>query len=394
VDPKTGDGSLTGLRKAYDVKGSGAALLAEASSSHGRVQKAFGKAPEETAEEEPGDEQGLEGEWDDVAARTQKMAAEALSTRGTVPAKEDVSFQNIAYGEVHSWILGLQIDREVLKPYEEEDDDDAGGCGCLSRGSKKRGDVRGLDKRSIWEKDIVLFLKLTDFDFANVTHFRMLRTIYVKLTRSKSCPWIGSHWEVIGFQGGDPRMDLNRSCGLLNVVHMFYFYAHNFDLLKQAWLLSQDQEHHFPLFCISVKLTQMVVHALLRGRLSALCNKASREGQKSGKGDGGLFDTTCRVHTAALFYYYWRWRHQKRTIEDTAETYKEVEELLMRKPAKLLDHFAKCQEEDKQRQDPGKLQFTGLDLGTAGHRDKSPATAKSSIPKRLRNYTSAGGDED
>lgn len=35
---------------------------------------------------------------------------------------------------------------------------------------------------------------------------------------SQVCPSIGRHWEVLGFQGGDPRTDLNRSGGLLNVL--------------------------------------------------------------------------------------------------------------------------------------------------------------------------------
>ncbi|CAK9037703.1 unnamed protein product [Durusdinium trenchii] len=125
----------------------------------------------------------------------------------------------------------------------EEDDL---GCGCLKR-RRPMSDVPGLDRKLAAEKDLVLFLKVTHFDFNITTHHRMLRTIYTKLSRTKVCPSIGRHWEVLGFQGGDPRTDLNRSGGLLNVLQMFYFFSHHFELLKSAYLLAQDVEQRLEL---------------------------------------------------------------------------------------------------------------------------------------------------
>jgi len=240
---------------------------------------------------------------------------------------------------------------------------------------------------------------MTGYDLADVTHFRMLRTIYVKLTRSKSCPSIGRHWSVIGFQDGDPKTDLNRSGGVLNIIHVFYFLTHHFDMLKQVWLLSQDDQQHFPLFCMSIRITKMVTDALLDGSLSSICNKASRASQKRAAegerrhSDGGLFETTCFMHTAGLHYFYWLWRHQKRTIQDTERTELEVKALMMQRPRHLLEQFYKCEAEDKRRQDPSKLEFTDLDLGSGS----APSRAKSSkaqpkrpaaISKRWRSHIS------
>eukprot|EP00435_Cladocopium_sp_Y103_P056819 s929_g19.t1 len=90
------------------------------------------------------------------------------------------------------------------------------------------------------------------------------------------CPTIGRHWEVLGFQGGDPRTDLNRSGGVLNVLQMFYFFSHHFDLLKAAYLLAQDVQQNYPLACVSINLTKMVIEALLAGKLSKLCNSGSK----------------------------------------------------------------------------------------------------------------------
>lgn len=382
----TGGSSLSGLRRSFEPgQSSDAASQALAPTDNSRP---LGKAPEETAEEEAGDEhEGLETEWDDVAARTEKMAAESVANRGSVvPVVEDPSFQNISWKEVHDWVLDLQVDRELLKIYDEEDEGRSTGCGCFSGGGRrKKGDVPGLDKRFVWEKDLVLFLKMTHFDFNNVTHFRMLRTIYVKLTRLKSCPWIGGHWETIGFQGGDPKTDLNRSGGVLNVIHLFYFLTHHFEILKSIWLLSRTEDQNFPLFAVSIGITKMIIEALFAGHLSQLCNK----GAAAAKGNGGLFETLCLLHTAALFLFYWQWRHQKRTIRDTSVTYGEVEAGLKR-PVQLLQKFHQAVADDKSRHDPSKLQFTDLELGTAGSSSRSaaPKQTGSSVPKRLRNYAS------
>merc|ERR1712176_1501861 len=130
----------------------------------------------------------------------------------------------------------------------------------------------------------------------------MLRTLYAKLTRNKMCPSIGRHWEVLGFQHTDPRTDLNRSGGLLNVMHMFFFFSHHFEIFKEAYLLAQDTEQNFPLACVSINITRMVVDCLLSGKLTSFCNS-----QKS------VIDATSKVFTGGLFHFYHRWRSMKRT---------------------------------------------------------------------------------
>ena len=37
---------------------------------------------------------------------------------------------------------------------------------------------------------------------------------------SAMCPSQGGHWEAIGFQGNDPRTDLNRSMKMLSVLQV------------------------------------------------------------------------------------------------------------------------------------------------------------------------------
>lgn len=370
---------LGGLRKAYD---SGVAA------GGGRVEQVSlpvassrPKAPEETAEEES-PQAGLESEWDDVGARTEVMQKEAQENYGKAVAVEDVSCQPISYKEVYQWILQLDVDYDVLRPYNQDPEDGGVRCGCLS---KPRGGIPGLPATAQKEKDLLLFLKCTDFDFNNITHFRMLRTIYTKLTRNKSCASIGRHWEVLGFQAGDPRTDLNRSGGVLNVVQLFYFLSQHFEILKAAWLLSQDEQQNFPLACISIAITKMVVDAFLAGQLSSICKKSSPR---------GVLETINKLHTAGLYHFYSQWRHLKRTIRDTEQTYKEVSALLTRKPAKLLDLLVQGVESERARQDPSKLEFTNLDFGAAGGSGGAQSSKKAKaplVPKRLRNYHDESG---
>merc|ERR1719183_415532 len=150
-----------------------------------------------------------------------------------------------------------------------------------------------------------------------MTHFRMLRTVYTKLTLHKWCPSIGSHWEVLGFQAGDPRTDLNRSGGVLNVLHLFFFLTHHLELAKACFQLSQDDHQHFPFACISINITSLVIESLSAGRLSALCNK--------GNGDQEALELTCRLHSPVLAYFCSRWRTQKRSIQHTEQTRNEIQ---------------------------------------------------------------------
>lgn len=49
----------------------------------------------------------------------------------------------------------------------------------------------------------------------DVMHRRLIQTIYRRMTNEKrTCPNVGPHWDVIGFQGNDPCTDLNRSMGV------------------------------------------------------------------------------------------------------------------------------------------------------------------------------------
>eukprot|EP00928_Gymnodinium_smaydae_P017079 TRINITY_DN16506_c0_g1_i1.p1 TRINITY_DN16506_c0_g1~~TRINITY_DN16506_c0_g1_i1.p1 ORF type:complete len:632 (-),score=153.87 TRINITY_DN16506_c0_g1_i1:108-1724(-) len=397
----TGGTSLAGLRKMYVGCGAGAPagsreqrpLLAESpdgkNSNRGdMLTETGGGGGDSQGAEEDDEEAKMAEEWQGVAQRSEQMAREARANVGVVKAQDDIMAKPIAYREVETWLTSYEVDSALLQPlYDEEVED--GGCGCMTR-RRSAMDIPGLDKRFLREKDLMLCLKCTDFDFNNVEHFRMLRTMYMKLTRNKVCPTIGHHWGLMGFQGGDPRTDLNRSGGVLNVLHMFYFYAHYFEILKAAYLLAQDTEQNFPLFCVSINLSRMVVERFLAGSLSSVINRSGRT----------LLQSTFEVYAGALHYFYMRWRTQKRTIEHTDMTFKEVRALMTSKPKTLLDELQKGLDERRQKTDASRLEFTDMSFGSRSTGAAPPPAAgaprakAAAVPSRLRNYVGGADDGD
>jgi len=370
--------SLATLRQAYCPTSGGSRLLTD-----DEVFDACGLASTDAAREsDSGTEESLESEWDAVAARTDFLRIEHEANLGKIQPKEDASSVFISYKEVQTWISQMHVASEVLQPLENRTAEDSRSGGLLRK--RLKADVPHTGK------DLVFHLRTTLFDFNTSAHFRMLRTIYTKLTLNKWCPSIGGHWEVLGFQAGDPRTDLNRSGGVLNVLHLFFFVAHHCGLASACFQLSQDEYQNFPLACISINITSIVVESLCAGRLSALCSKES--------GNQGVLDVTCKLHSAGLAYFYANWRNRKRRIEHTEQTLNELKVKLDRKPAKLL-------EELKQGIAGGgrsKQGATGLampqfaDLETIGAAAKERpqqshkglwARSKSAVlPKRLRRY--------
>ena len=60
--------------------------------------------------------------------------------------------------------------------------------------------------------------------------------MYKKMANSKlDLPPVSTQWEVLGFQGSDPRTDLNRSFGVLNVLHMLCAAGSSFRKLPRAF---------------------------------------------------------------------------------------------------------------------------------------------------------------
>lgn len=279
-----------------------------------------GNLPESHSGEE--DMENVEEEWAEIGRKSEELAKQARENKGKIAVQQDVLAQPVYYKEVHAWLL-----------------QDFGGKSSQGSSSKpSQGDCM--------DKEFVLRLKATKFDFYDAMHHRMLRTMYCKLSRCQVCPRVGSHWEVLGFQGSDPLTDLNRSGGLLNVVHMFFFFAHYFEIFKSAYHLSQDVEQNFPLAAVCINITKMVMDALVANQLSSL--------------EGCVFEASSRAFCGGLHHFYWQWRSQKRTIRDTELTFKEIQSHL-RHPKELMESLEEAMtRHSRQTAEVETIEFTDL----------------------------------
>ncbi|CAE7607738.1 unnamed protein product [Symbiodinium sp. KB8] len=286
----------------------------------------------------------IEKEWEEIAFRSDELAKEARESRGKAVAQQDALRKPICYKEaVLNWKLSL-------------------------------------DKGTVPGQEFVLRLKTMPFDFNDILHYRLLHTMYSKLARCKVCPRIGSHWEVLGFQGTDPHTDLNRSGGLLNVLHMFFCFSHFFEIFKAAYLLSQDDQQHFPLAAVCINITKMVTDELAAGSFSNILDEIGKEAIP-------IAETTCLIFSGGLHHFYSRWRTQKRTIRDSEQTFKEVRALMCSEPATLLEELDKGSEQatiGAIKANSAQVEFTNLDLV-----DAKEALLESPDPRRLRHYQAA-----
>jgi len=274
------------------------------------------------------------------------------------------------------WMDCLVLDQDVIGTIGEEQI--RRGCGCLSR-KRPRGDIPNLHSKFRDEKDRILLMRQTNFDFKNTMHYRMLRTIYSKLTRNKVCPRAGKHWEDMGFQSSNPLSDINRCGGVLNIVHLFCFFEEHFEVLKAIYHLSKDEQQFSPLALLSINMTYLVMEAFIAGHLSAYCNR----------GKQSLFGAVCLLHAAGLFHFYSQWRHLKRTIMDTASGLKEVESFLNKNPGKLVAMFQNGLQEHDRWVD--KIAFTDLsEIGTQPSITNKVGTMRGTriapVPKRWKDY--------
>ncbi|KAJ1444339.1 ELMO/CED-12 family-domain-containing protein [Pelagophyceae sp. CCMP2097] len=135
---------------------------------------------------------------------------------------------------------------------------------ALTRASLKFDGAKG-------ERDLVFLIAEVAYDPREDEHWRTMATIYAKLINSGDRPRIiGGHWEAIGFQGSDPRTDLNRSMGMLSLLQILSLL--DADLALSRRLLKCAKDYDWPFACTSIQFTKDALHALRSGKLFKACN--------------------------------------------------------------------------------------------------------------------------
>jgi hypothetical protein len=123
-----------------------------------------------------------------------------------------------------------------------------------------------------------------DYDPFNIFHLDILRTIYCFFLSSKGdIKSIDNRWERIGFQGSDPRTDINRSMKCLSLLQIVHFTEKQPALAKALFAMSNcsstnlstraEMEKSWPFLCVSIMFTKESLSALRQGVLNSYCNK-------------------------------------------------------------------------------------------------------------------------
>jgi ELMO domain-containing protein len=153
-----------------------------------------------------------------------------------------------------------------------------------------------------------------------------------------NCPAIGSHWTIIGFQGNNPATDL-RGAGMFALLQMLVFLQKGSRLPSDIFLLSRHAVHHFPFCAVSINMTAISLDYLRKGRLTPLVNSKG-----SGADAEGVLDAVNSCYMA-LFYRFYRFWRQGKTIIDFDQAKKTLEGLSSRQLVALIQEYRQAQQD-------------------------------------------------
>ncbi|CAM9272721.1 unnamed protein product, partial [Sphacelaria rigidula] len=123
-------------------------------------------------------------------------------------------------------------------------------------------------------RDEIFLISQVHYTPADVVHRRIIQTVYRRMTGDKrACPDEGPHWDTVGFQGNDPRTDLNRSMGMFSLVQVLYLLETQPTFAAKLYRTSMEDGTGWPFLCVSIGFTKEAVGALRRGDCYAECNR-------------------------------------------------------------------------------------------------------------------------
>ncbi|XP_074641697.1 uncharacterized protein LOC141899345 [Tubulanus polymorphus] len=173
-----------------------------------------------------------------------------------------------------------------------------------------------LHKDLLIDRDLIFCLAACPFDNQQEVHFRILQTLYKRLTGSKfDCQRYGDHWEQIGFQGSDPSTDL-RGTGLLGLLTLLYIVMNpqTLPLARDIYKLSIHEVQNFPFCVMGINMTRIVLHTLRDECMNKECNKQNDV--------IGLFN---HLFVATYFHLYHIWKTQHKNISHSGFVINDVE---------------------------------------------------------------------
>lgn len=139
-----------------------------------------------------------------------------------------------------------------------------------------RRSTSSLDPGLFAELEAIMAIATVDYDPTEPMHYRMLKTCYDAFVPQSGprCCRIGAHWELVGFQGSDPRTDLNRSIKCLAIIQLLALIEADTTFAMELYALANAQGNDWPFACTSIAFSKDALVELDSGRLNAACNNA------------------------------------------------------------------------------------------------------------------------
>ena len=194
------------------------------------------------------------------------------------------SQEPITYDEALRYFQGLDMSSDQGKITPTQPDQRH----VLKRIFKRRPGLKAPDA----ERDFVFLVALQKYDPRVPVHWRMIHTVFRELTPKNKpvpCPTLGAHWVRIGFQGNDPRTDINRAMRCLALLQLLHLLEKERRLAGALFRAANQGGKDWPFACTSISFTRMAVQKLRSGKLNARCNAL-----------GGVLEALHECH-AALF---------------------------------------------------------------------------------------------
>lgn len=186
-----------------------------------------------------------------------------------------------------------------------------------------------LPKELSDEKSVLIKLSKCPFNHEDLFHMQMISTLFNKLTGLNSPAALGSHWEIVGFQGVDPATDF-RGVGILGLLQPLAvcLCVETLPFMSNVVSLSHSPSQGFPFMVLSLNVTNIVLKALKDGVLDRMIKEKET-----------VLGVTTICYTAILFFIYDNWKKEKLTLSDCGSVFKRAETICKKELSRHISSF-------------------------------------------------------
>ncbi|XP_046458995.1 ELMO domain-containing protein 3-like [Daphnia pulex] len=181
------------------------------------------------------------------------------------------------------------------------------------------------------DKTVLTKLSKCPFSHEDSVHVQMLYTLFNKLTGLKSPAALGTHWEIIGFQGADPATDF-RGVGILGLLQPLAvsLSVETLPFMSNIVNLSHNPSQGFPFMVLSLNVSNIILKALKDGILDKMIQEKET-----------VLGVANLCYSSVLFFIYDNWKKEKLTLSDCGPIMKRAESICKKELSQCVIRFEK-----------------------------------------------------